>query len=54
MTNILEQILNAFDTIALEQVGKVSFLKRCDFKYVMSVAGLMEVLLWRNETMIFL
>ena len=43
-TNIITDVITKFDTIALEESGKVKFLKRCDFKFVASYKELEKIL----------
>ena len=40
----LRRILDDFDTISLDEMGKVKLMNRIDTKYVVSVAQLMSIL----------
>lgn len=44
METIIADIIEKFDTIALEDSGKVKFLKRSDFKYIATLEQLEKVL----------
>lgn len=44
MDNIISEVIGRFDTIPLEESGKVNFLKRIDLKYVASQQELLAVL----------
>ncbi len=44
MGNNMDEILDRFEVIELEHTKKVSFLKRCDFKYALSLEQLTSIL----------
>lgn len=44
MRDSIDNVLNSFGSIALTEMDRVKFLKRCDFKYVLSLDKLVDIL----------